>query len=172
MPSPIQVRQAEPGEAGAVARVLYESFLEFEPLYTPEGFAATTPRAAQVLGRMNEGPVWIALRGPEALGTVAAVSKGESLYMRGMAVLPAARGLGVGARLVEQVEHFAIDRGHVRIFLSTTPFLHAAIRLYEKHGFQRSGSGPDDLFGTSLFTMEKRLHRLSGQPSVAAPART
>ena len=45
------------------------------------------------------------------------------------------------------------------MFLSTTPFLESAIRLYEKFGFQRTSDGPLDLFGTPLFTMQKSLSR-------------
>jgi GNAT superfamily N-acetyltransferase len=106
---------------------------------------------------MREGPVWLALRNVEVLGTVAAVLKGEWAYIRGMAVLPAARHLRVGARLLEHVERWARDQGCRRLFLSTTPFLDAAIRLYEKFGFRRAQEAAHDLFGTPLFTMEKDL---------------
>jgi GNAT superfamily N-acetyltransferase len=159
MHSEIQIRQAELSDAAAVAKILYDSFMEFEPLYTRSGFEATTPPAEQVLVRMQEGPVWLALRESAVLGTVAAVSQGESVYMRGMAVLSAARRLGVGARLLETVEHWAEKQGTCRIYLTTTPFLHAAIRMYEKHGFKRMPTGPQDLFGTPLFAMEKKISK-------------
>jgi GNAT superfamily N-acetyltransferase len=103
--------------------MLFEAFVEYEGLYTPGGFAATTLKAEQVLARMREGPVWLAFREAKVLGTVAAVIKGRSAYMRGMAVLPEARGLRVGSRLLEQVEEWAAQEGCSRIFLSTTPFL-------------------------------------------------
>jgi len=143
-----------------VATVLHKSFVEFEPLYTRRGFAATTPDAAQVLARMREGPVWLAFRNAEVLGTVAAVLKGDSAYIRGMAVLPAARHLRVGTRLLEHVERWASHEGCQRLLLSTTPFLDGAIRLYENFGFRRAEEGTDDLFGTPLFTMEKDLHQV------------
>jgi GNAT superfamily N-acetyltransferase len=152
-----QVRVATPDDAGSISQLLSEAFVEFKPLYTSGGFAATTPTTDQVLTRMREGPVWLALREAEPLGTVAAILKEGSVYMRGMAVLPAARGLGVGEKLLQQVEHFAKEQGCTLVFLSTTPFLHAAIQLYEKNGFQRRNEGPQDLFGTPLFTMEKRI---------------
>jgi GNAT superfamily N-acetyltransferase len=84
-------------------------------------------------------------------------SQRNGLCVRGMAVLPAARGLGVGRRLLAQVEAFAVENGCVRLFLSTTPFLTRAIRLYEDFGFRVTNDGPHDLFGTSLFSMEKML---------------
>lgn len=166
MQDEIHIRQAVPQDATTVSRVLYESFVEFKALYTSGGFAATTPTEEQVLGRMKDGPVWLAFREMEALGTVAAVAKEEFIYMRGMAVLPAARGFGVAARLLETVEQWAIEQGMMRISLTTTPFLHAAIRLYEKHGFQRI-PGTKDLFGTPLFAMEKKIFGIDKQPNSA-----
>jgi GNAT superfamily N-acetyltransferase len=157
MTAEIQIRLAGPEDAAAVAAVLRESFAQFRPLYTDGGFTATTPDAERVSLRMREGTVWLAVREGAVLGTVTAVVKGDSIYMRGMAVVPAARGSGTGARLLEVVERFARREGCGRIFLRTTPFLEAAIRLYEGFGFRRTDAGPHDLFGTPLFTMEKNI---------------
>lgn len=148
---------AEIADAPGIASVLYDSFREYESSYTPEGFAATTPTSAEIEGRLSEGPVWIAVRDDEMVGTVAVVDKGEALYIRGMAVLPSARGLRIGELLLEQIESFAAQHGYGRLVLSTTPFLARAIRLYEHAGFSRSDAGPHDLFGTPLFTMVKLL---------------
>jgi ribosomal protein S18 acetylase RimI-like enzyme len=71
--------------------------------------------------------------------------------------LPAARKLKIGKRLLSEIEAYAAEQGCKRIFLSTTPFLDAAIRLYEKSGFRRVPGSEHDLFGTPLFTMEKHL---------------
>jgi GNAT superfamily N-acetyltransferase len=150
----IQIRRAGPEDAGAIARVLYESFVEYKPLYTPGGFSATALDEQQVVARMSEGPVWVAEREGQIAGSVAAVIKSGSVYMRGMAVLANVRGFGVGGRLIEVVERWGQKSGFSRISLSTTPFLHSAIRLYEKHGFRRI-DGQLDLFGTPLFAMEK-----------------
>ena len=113
--------------------------------------------AEQVLVRLQEGPVWVAMRDGVVLGTVAAVVKGESVFIRGMAVLPAARGSGDGAKLLQQVEDWAVSARHTRLFLSTTPFLDSAIRLYERSGFRRTDEGLHNLYGTPLFTMEKAI---------------
>jgi GNAT superfamily N-acetyltransferase len=153
--SEIRIRRAVADDAPSVASVLRESFEEYEHLYTREGFDATTPACAEVSGRIEEGPVWVALVDGTVVGTVSAVPRGESLYVRGMGLAPAARGRGIGELLLRRVEEFASEHGFGRLFLSTTPFLSRAIRLYERHGFERTDEGPDNLFGTPLFTMEK-----------------
>ena len=81
--------------------------------------------------------------------------RGEALYIRSMAVLPMARGYGIGRLLLGLLEDFAMTHGHSYLYLSTTPFLTRAIRLYEQLGFCRSGEGPHELYGTPLFTMAK-----------------
>lgn len=153
----IQIRVAVPAETEAIASVLSMAFAEFEPLYTPQAFAATTPTPEQLRTRWPEGPVWVAVAQTTIVGTVAAVIQQESVYVRSMALLPAAQGQRVGYGLLQAVEAYAVAQGCARLFLRTTPFLTQAIRLYERYGFRRTGEGPQDLFGTPLFTMEKAL---------------
>ena len=151
------IRYAVIDESPIIASVLRQAFIEYEPYYTPDGFAATTPTSDQIRERWNEGPVWVAMQNNNIAGTVAAVPKGSGLYVRSMGVLPAARGQGIAGKLLREIESFAVSHHHTRLFLSTTPFLDEAIRLYERFGFQRSDEGKQDLFGTPLFTMVKFL---------------
>ncbi len=151
------IRLAVPDDVAQIALVMYESFREYKSSYTDDGFAATTPDSEQILSRIKEGPVWVALHDDAIVGTVSAVDKGEALYIRGMAILPRARGQRIGQLLLKQIVSFANLNGHKRLVLSTTPFLTRAIRLYEHSGFSLSSEGPHDLFGTPLFTMVKSL---------------
>ena len=153
----IQIRIAGPDDAPSIASVLYDSFVEYKSSYTSQGFAATTPTADLIQSRTLEGPLWVVSLDQAIVGTVSVVPKGESLYIRGMAVLPNARGLKIGELLLAHIESYASAQGFKRLFLSTTPFLSSAIRLYERFGFQRNADGPHDLFGTPIFTMEKML---------------
>lgn len=158
MAAVIEIRRASGDDAAEIAALLYESFIEYKPLYTDAGFAATVPDERQIATRISEGPVWVAtLEDGAMIGTVGAVVQEHGVYMRGMAVVRTNRGVGLGAKLVEVVEHWSSEQGHRRIFLGTTPFLHAAIRLYERLGFRRMDSGPNDHFGTPLISMEKHL---------------
>lgn len=153
----IKIRVASPADADSIAAVLHDAFVEYRRLYTPEGFSATAATVPAVLDRMKEGPVWIAALNQLIVGTVAAVPHGDSLYVRGMAILPGARGQGIGNKLLKHVEDHARASGFARMFLSTTPFLDRAIALYEHFGFRRIAEGPHDIFGTPLFTMQKEL---------------
>jgi hypothetical protein len=73
----VKVRSAVPEDASAIASMLYASFVEFRPLYTPQGFAATAITAEEVSVRLSEGPVWVALGKDSLCGTVAAVARGQ-----------------------------------------------------------------------------------------------
>ena len=144
-------------DAPAIVSLLYDSFIEYESLYTVAGFAATVISQSEMIDRMRAGPVFVATMNSKVIGTVAIVLKGDSLYIRGMAVHPTARGQRLGELLLGYVENLANSQGARRLLLSTTPFLERAIRLYESFGFERTDEGPHELHGTPLFTMQKLL---------------
>ena len=152
-----QIRPANIDEASAISDLLEAAFTEYRSLYTREGYNATAITADEVTKRMSEGPMWVAVLDDQIVGTVAAVAKNDSLYIRGMAIVPDARGKRIGEELLRHVEKFAVDEGYERLTLSTTPFLNRAIRLYETFGFERINTQPLDLFGTPVFSMYKNL---------------
>jgi N-acetylglutamate synthase-like GNAT family acetyltransferase len=153
----VMIRLAGLKDAPTVACLLFDAFAEYRPLYTDGGYAATAISAAEVATRMREGLVWVALCENVVVGTISVVRKGNSLYIRGMAVHPQSRGHRIGESLLKQTEDYAKRHSLSRLFLSTTPFLDRAFGLYEKFGFRRIDEGPHELLGTPLFTMEKLL---------------
>jgi GNAT superfamily N-acetyltransferase len=153
----LRVRRAGRRDAPAIASVLRAAFAEYESLYTRAAFAATTPAAEEIARRLGDGQTWIALLHRTVVGTVSAVSRGEALYVRSMAVVPEAQGRGVGRRLLAHVERYAGERGFLHLELSTTPFLASAIALYERAGFSRCDGEPRELCGTQLLNMRKAL---------------
>ena len=155
----MQVRRATEVDAEALAQLLRDAFAEYERLYTRAGYAATTLNAQAIRARLGDGPIWVAHDGGEILGTVSAVAQEGGVYVRSMAVAPASRGKRTALHLMRQLELFAVSSKAPRLFLSTTPFLFSAIRLYESLGFRRTGEPPDDLHGTPLVTLARRLER-------------
>lgn len=151
------VRDATLADVPVIAALLREAFLGYEAQYTSAAFAATTPTAEQIQKRWHEGPVWVAFQQDWLVGTVAAVPQAPALYVRSMAVHPMARGQRIGKSLLAHVEEYASAHRFNRLYLSTTPFLTDAIRLYECCGFVRTNEGPSALCGTPIFTMEKML---------------
>lgn len=65
------------------------------------------------------------------------IARPQEAEFRILAVSQAARGKGVGRALVEECISRAKKRRARWVVLSTQPFMHAAMRLYESLGFQR-----------------------------------
>jgi putative acetyltransferase len=151
----VTIRPATPADAAAIASVLADAFTEFQDLYTPEGYRATTPASHEVEQRLADGPIWVAECGGQVAGTVSAVVKPDGVHVRGMAVGRSARGIGIGRLLLNQVHEFAAEQERSHLYLSTTPFLSSAIQLYQRAGFIPTSAPPYELHGTPLFTMEK-----------------
>jgi GNAT superfamily N-acetyltransferase len=74
-------------------------------------------------------------------------------------VEPAARGRGLGQRLVAECTRFAREAGYQRIRLWTNSVLTAARAIYEREGYRLTASEPHHSFGHDLVgeTWERSL---------------
>lgn len=86
-------------------------------------------------------------------------SEPDVAQLRLLIVEPAARGLGIGRRLVDECTRFARAAGYARIRLKTHSILSAARTLYAQAGYQMIASTPHESFGQKLIaeTWELRL---------------
>ena len=102
---------------------------------------------------------WIAERDGTNVGSVFLVQARDetshepiagTAQLRMLLVEPAARGLGIGERLVTECEHFARQAGYRKIVLWTNQNLIAARNIYRKAGYQHTHSEAHHSFGHDL----------------------
>jgi DNA-binding MarR family transcriptional regulator/GNAT superfamily N-acetyltransferase len=97
---------------------------------------------------------WIAERGGERVGCIFVVKETSRVCkLRLLLVEPAARGTGLGRRLVEECIAFARAKGYQKMVLWTHSHLTAARAIYRKTGFKKLG--------------KTETHRTFGPPAVS-----
>jgi putative acetyltransferase len=134
----LEIRPVERADVPAVIRLVTEVLAEFGLAF---GVGATTDadlHALPVSYAARGGAFWIATGDAGLLGTCGVFPVGpETLELRKMYLSPTARGLGLGARLLDVAVAWSRDHGAIRLVLDTVDEMARAIAFYEAHGFVR-----------------------------------
>ena len=94
---------------------------------------------------------WVAELDGRRVGCVFCIAAGDqTAQLRMLLVDPAARGHGVGARLVDECLDFAREAGFKRMKLWTNHPLVAARRIYLSRGFRLAEEEPHRSYGADL----------------------
>jgi ribosomal protein S18 acetylase RimI-like enzyme len=122
----VSIRLPGPGDDAFVARLAAVAFADFDPDAGPHTRALTRKPGVRLR---------VAVRGGERVGFVVVELAASGAWIQAIAVVPEARGRGVGGRLMGAAERLARGAGAARLRLTTAQANVEALALFLKHGF-------------------------------------
>jgi ribosomal protein S18 acetylase RimI-like enzyme len=146
----LRIRDAQDSDRGAIEAVTLAAYQQYAAMMPSHWEAyrqnilatlAAVEPAMQIVAEQERGIVGTVILYP--VGTVFAVPGSPSITrtlpeVRLLAVAPEARGRGVGEALMHECIRRAHESGVTALTLHTTDMMRAAMRLYERLGFQRA----------------------------------
>lgn len=151
-PAKAVIRPHRSGDMGRVIASQAQSYTETYGWNT-EYEALVAEICAQFLRHFDPARehCWIAEQGGEFVGSIFLVKASETTAkLRLLHVSDAARGQGLGTRLVTECIRFAQDAGYSRLELWTNDILIAARRIYQTAGFVLEREEAHHSFGKDL----------------------
>ena len=128
---PVDIRMAEPHEAGAITAIVMAAYAKWVPLIGREPMPMRVDYEKAVLEHRFD----LAVENGAILGLIETVPHPDHLWIDNVAVAPAALGRGIGRMLLAFTEERAIAAGHPELRLVTNGAFESNIALYARLGF-------------------------------------
>ncbi len=141
------MRRAGPGDADklrAIAAAAYQK-------YVPRIGRAPAPMTADYAQAARDGQAWAALEDGQIAGFAIIIAQPGYLLLDNVAVLPAAQGRGIGARLLALAEEQARGLGLREIRLYTNQAMTENLAYYPRHGYAETHRAEQDGFNRVFF---------------------
>ena len=149
----LHTRDARPPELAAVAELTRRAYAQYATIMTPAAWVGLRTAIEGALAAQNRAALGIACivaeRARAIVGSVFLYAPASNAYggegpraacpeVRLLAVAPEARGQGVGEALMRECMRRARDSGANELGLHTSHSMQAAMRMYQRMGFERA----------------------------------
>jgi len=157
----IQIRPIGPGDNSTLARIIRDSLAEFGANKPGTVYYDSTTDHLYELFREPRSGYFVAEQDGRLLGGAGifptAGLPSDTCELVKMYLSPAARGQGLGRRLVDHSLEFARSAGFAQVYLETMPELRQALAMYARLGFHYidQAMGNSGHTGCSLWMLRK-----------------
>ena len=144
--SEVVIRQIQPSDNAEIAQIIRNTLREFGANHPGTVYYdATTDHLFELFKNAHGSVYYVAEYNGKVVGgggifPSAGLPQGTCELVK-MYLLPEARGIGLGKKLIQKCLDYAKDQGYKNIYIETMPELKQALNVYEKFGFQYL-SGP------------------------------
>ena len=145
------IRPARPEEAPALRALVRAAYAHYVPVIGIEPLPMVDDYAARIAAHQ----AWVLEQDGDLLGVLVLEDTPGGLLLDNIAVSEAARGQGLGRRMIAFAEAEARARGHARLWLYTNEKMTANIALYTRLGFAEIRR--EEKSGRRAVIMEKHL---------------
>jgi GNAT superfamily N-acetyltransferase len=143
----IAIRPAAEADAPALATIALVAYQH----YVPTIGRAPAPMTADYPAAIRRGQAWVATVDGEVAGFIILISRPGYLLLDNVAVLPAAQGRGIGARLLALAEDRARALHVPEIRLYTNEAMTENLAYYPRHGYTETHRAQQDGFHRVFF---------------------
>lgn len=141
----------------AILSLILKAFASMDGVIDPPS-SALRLTAEGLREKAAKETVFALFDGPRPLACLFCDPRGDTLYLGKLAVDPACQGMGLGRRLVEHAEEFALEEGLSWLELQVRVELTANHAFFSALAFKMAGEGAHDGYDRpTWFLMRKRL---------------
>lgn len=134
MTDAVLIRPATRADLAAIEAIVEAAYT----MYIPRIGKKPAPMLADYGAHVDAGEVWVAEVEGRVRGAVSFWAKDDHMYLDMVAVDPAARGLGLGRRLVGHMENAARQAGLPEVRLYTNARMTENLALYPHLGYRET----------------------------------
>jgi GNAT superfamily N-acetyltransferase len=143
----IAIRPASGADAPALASIAVAAYQH----YVPRIGRPPAPMTADYTAAVRRGQAWVAAVDGEVAGFIILIPQPGYLLLENVAVLPAAQGRGIGARLLALAEDRARALHLPEIRLYTNAAMTENLAYYPQHGYTQTHRAHQDGFHRVFF---------------------